>query len=965
MKKTYIRTIVLFLCFFSFSQGYSAKGYEVVEDLAKLPLLNPSLSERKVAKLKLDNKLEVYIISDPGADQSAASVCVAAGSWSDPKEYPGMAHFCEHMLFMGTATYPKEFEYMQFISDNGGNVNASTWPDRTIYMFSINNDGFEGALDRFSHFFIDPLFSTSCINRELHAVDQEHAKNLENDGWRQYMIFKETGNQDHPNACFSTGNADTLSGIPQSALKEWYESNYSANQMHLVVLSPLPMEKLIQLVLQDFSKVPNRNIAKTSLSLPMSSSQQNGRMIYVKPVKDLRMLSLAWEIPGNFASDNERWGPELIAYALGNEGENSLLSELRKEKIAESINVAPDRFGKNYLLFNIDIVLTEEGLGQIDTAIAKTFQAIAKIKETGIPPYLFHDVKKTTTLQYQYQSRDDAFHVISKHAHDILDEDLKSYPLKSLIPTKYDPEFLSAFLQLLTPESCSFFMIADPAKTKVFTDRKEKWMGAEYAVRDLPKQWLASWRDSTPSSTIGLPEENLFLPSNLQLAGGSSKQKTIVPSLISNDEGSKIYFAQDGNYLLPEIAAFFGFKSPLLDGTARSSALADLYLKAIKEKLSSSLFFASSAGINAYFSQKNLKFSIVVDGFSEKAPLLLKDIFGSLKSNSPTNEQFDIYKQSLLSAYDNASKELPIYQAMSLLASMITNDSPTSVEKYKALADISYEEFISFSQTLFETCYIEGLLYGNLKESDAKTLSSELKAILANQPFPVEKQMSRHVLVLPERQGPYMVVEKTPRQGNGVVLLLEEGPFSFEKRAASQLLSLALHDSFFDTLRTKQQTAYFARSWDMEVERQLLQYFAVQSSTHQPRDLLSRFELFLEDFAKNFSEKIPQDRFENMQKMLAIKLEMPPENLMGMSALLNSLAFEYEGDFHWMEKRIASVKSLTYSELEKTVEELLTRNNTRRLAVLMEGVLPPEYDFSYKSIDKENIADFGSYVSWK
>ena len=59
--------------------------------------------------------LEAYLISDPGVHESAAALAVEAGSWQDPKEYPGMAHFLEHMLFMGTTAYPNESEYMHYI----------------------------------------------------------------------------------------------------------------------------------------------------------------------------------------------------------------------------------------------------------------------------------------------------------------------------------------------------------------------------------------------------------------------------------------------------------------------------------------------------------------------------------------------------------------------------------------------------------------------------------------------------------------------------------------------------------------------------------------------------------------------------------------------------------------------------------------------------------------------------------
>src|SRR3990167_10492538 len=234
----------------------SLNPYTVIDDQSELTYLNPTLQNRKTLKLQLANGLEALIISDEMADQSAAAVRVGVGSWNDPFEYPGMAHFCEHMLFMGTEKYPSENEFFSLISDYAGSTNAFTAPNRTVYMFSSETDGFTALLDRFAHFFIDPLFNPANIAREMHAVDQEFAKNIENDSWREYMIFKETGSQEHPNRLFSTGNSETLAKIPQSALKEWHKANYVAGKMHLVLYSPLPLSELKQLAAGMFSAVP-------------------------------------------------------------------------------------------------------------------------------------------------------------------------------------------------------------------------------------------------------------------------------------------------------------------------------------------------------------------------------------------------------------------------------------------------------------------------------------------------------------------------------------------------------------------------------------------------------------------------------------------------------------------------------------------------------------------------------------
>jgi insulysin len=938
--------------------------YEIVADEATLPLLNPALANRKVEKLILNNGLKVYLVSDPSAEQSAAGLAVNAGSWQDPKRYPGLAHFLEHMLFMGTAAYPKEGEYMQFITDHGGKVNAYTASDRTVYMLSINNDSYAQALDRFSHFFIDPLFQPNSIDRELHAVDQEHAKNIEHDGWRQWMILKETGNLNHPNSSFSTGNAQTLSGIPRDALKKWYHTHYSANQMHLVMISPLPIEEMRALAATDFSKIPSFTVPVRGIPQELTSAEQRGHMIFIKPIKDLKQLSLSWEVPAAFSSDIDRQAPRLVAYVLGQEGNNSLIGVLKKEKIAEGIHVGYDRLSSTSVLFSIDISLTDYGLSQLDTAITRTYQAIARLKKQGFPEPLFEELCTMAQTNYQYQSHDDAYDTVAALTDSLVYEDLASFPEKTQIPSVYDPEFIDAFVDSLRPDTCVYFVLANPSKTGVLPDTKEKWMNAEYAIKELNQARLIAWEEAKPTSKIQLPESNPYLPTELNLV--ASKKETgnaERPLLLFNDAGNQVYFAQDSRYQVPEVATLFTIKTPLIDTSPKSKVLMSLYIRALKEKLSSTLFFAQNAGLSAEFAAQDLAFRINVQGFSDKAPLLLTEIFSTLKEIAPTQEELEIYRASLAADYDNASKELPIRQASELLSSILFNN-PTSSELLTAIKQISYEEFLTFAENLFATAYVEAMIYGNLTEVEADTMWNTLQTTLGSLAYPIEKQQRKQVLLLSEKYGPYMLIQNTDRQGNAVMLLIEEGDYSFEKRGVQQIVGAALHDAFFDTLRTKQQTAYLAKAWDTEEERQLLQYFAVQSSTHYPNELLARFELFLEDFGKNLKVIVPQERFDNIRNNIITLLQMPPENMPGMAAKLNKLAFEYE-DFTWIEQRIQSMQELTYDRFCTIGSEFLSRDNLRRLAILVEGVLNPEKDFRYELITKEDVRNLGSFITVK
>jgi insulysin len=98
-------------------------------------------------------------------------------------------------------------------------------------------------LDRFSRFFIDPLFDKNCTESELNAVDSEYKGYQQRDGRRISQVETLVENPGYMWYSFSVGNVDTLKKIPEStglnvreALLKFYSDNYSANVMTLAVL---------------------------------------------------------------------------------------------------------------------------------------------------------------------------------------------------------------------------------------------------------------------------------------------------------------------------------------------------------------------------------------------------------------------------------------------------------------------------------------------------------------------------------------------------------------------------------------------------------------------------------------------------------------------------------------------------------------------------------------------------------
>ena len=133
-----------------------------------MKIIKSNTDYRDYKYVQLDNNIEVLFVHDEKATVSSVSLSVGCGSYEDP--VPGCAHFLEHMLFMGNEKYPDEKYYSFFVSSHNGYCNAYTAGDHTNYYYTIDSNYLEKSLDIFSQFFISPLFSESCLSREMNAV---------------------------------------------------------------------------------------------------------------------------------------------------------------------------------------------------------------------------------------------------------------------------------------------------------------------------------------------------------------------------------------------------------------------------------------------------------------------------------------------------------------------------------------------------------------------------------------------------------------------------------------------------------------------------------------------------------------------------------------------------------------------------------------------------------------------------
>ena len=352
---------------------------------------------REYRCVQLDNGVTVCLVHDGESKTTAAAATVQIGAAADPRSLSGLAHFCEHMVFLGSEKYPIENEYKKFLAQHGGRSNASTSLHLTTFKFEVLADHAEQALDIFSNFFVSPLFTKSGTEREVNAVDSENSKNLTADVRRRLQIIKDLCDPQQYFSKFTTGNSQTLpTRNPdelvhvRDALLAFHRKHYRPDNLTVVVAGPQTLDQLQDWVVprfgtmqaqsfpemvQDMSEVeqlvhesakdvppygfhaPSASFTNP-FSVPVRTSLPS--LLTINPVRSMRRLTLLFPLPPVFKNADQS-PTSVLSHLLGHEGPDSPFALLQNQGLITSLS-AGNRFSEpTFSLFQIDMALTETG----------------------------------------------------------------------------------------------------------------------------------------------------------------------------------------------------------------------------------------------------------------------------------------------------------------------------------------------------------------------------------------------------------------------------------------------------------------------------------------------------------------------------------------------------------------------------------------------------------------------------
>lgn len=891
------------------------------------------------------------LASEPTCDKAAAALCVGVGKLQEPKGVPGLAHFCEHMLFLGTESFPDETEYKRFVKQNGGKCNASTSDALTCFQFDIMPSHLVGALDRFSQFFVAPLFTASATDREVNAVDSEHSMRITDDSRRSMATLLVDANPKHP-WHWGSGNAKSLRGGAavrgtdlHTEVVQFYRNHYSAAHMTLTVLGRESLEELRQMVEARFQTV--RNTGHSVLygdelggeELAVQRRDFVGQVLRV-PSKDTRSVEFSWQLP---EWQVPLWRSKPCSYAshlIGHEGEGSLLSALKARGWALGLVAGPDGFGC-FTHFHIKISLTEEGLSHVEEIGSLVFSCLRLLKTTPIQLWVLDEIHFLGEARFRFSDDTSPYSLVTS-----MSKRMQHYPSEFVLEAgaglpEPDAAACSRILSFFTVEDLRVCITA-----KAFDEQCtscDPWYDGKYVKMPLEEKWKKSWAaasGNSPAVIVRFPSPNPFVPTDLELRPLALQPRRapqqLSPCLRGDVPALMCFHKQDDRFLLPKSILAVRFHCSSVDADTASYLRALMWCSCVLEELNEFAYDAKIAGLAYHVHGVAGGIELNVSGFSEKHIVLLQAVVEKMRTSSSIPEHVytlvrDRYERGLKNAM---LKQRPCDYARNRVRQLLFSLSHSAEDQLEALGTLSRSSFDGENDRLFRSCHVEALMTGNVIAEDVEAAMTVVQEGLGLnntlQYLPIRAEAA-----LPAGCTLWRLRGTNVEERNGCTLLRVQLPYTREMSAMCALLVRILNPNFFAELRTRQQLGYIVQTTSSVNEGFVSVDVWVQSE-YSPDRVRACMQACWDAQIQLIAELEEVD-FALHREGLAANVAETPKNLMEEFSTFWAEITKRTYDFYWKEALVTVIRAITLDSFRSFVDQIQT---APRLWVEVKSVAP-------------------------
>lgn len=913
-----VNRLVILLCFFGLS-GCAQFSNTLHTSESSAAIIKSQNDNREYQYLTLENGLRVLLISDSNADVAAVSLDVFVGSGSDPDDRAGLAHFLEHMLFLGTKKYPDAGEYQVFIKENAGEHNAYTSFEHTNYFFNIKPDKLAPALDRFAQFFISPLFDERYAEREKNAVDSEYRARYKDEGRRKQDVLKQIVNQEHPFHKFSIGSLETLSStnVPiRNDLINFYNTWYSAKNMTLVILGADSLNNMEKMVKDYFAEIPSFDVPDNKIIQPLFNENDLPLWVNIKPEKQVRELTLFFPLPDQ--KPYFRSKPlMLVSHLLGHEGEGSLLSYLKSMNWADTVRTGSLLDYNGGTDFTLVIGLTEQGLQNQQAVVAAAFNAIERLRVEGVPRWVFDEVALVNNLEFQFKESNNPLYYVMGLTNAMHYFEPKYLLLADYVLDDYQPQLVRSILDKLVLSNCLITVVGGEFEA----DKIAPHFNVPFKVSEMTASLKKKLVHPDLLKDIRLPQKNTLLPESISLHKIATESS--VPEKIVDSDGVQLWYKPINTFLIPKSTANYNFQKIGVHDSAHSSVLLDLYVALLNDSLNELVYPAQMAGLDFALYAHARGVSLKLDGFNDKQGELLETIIQDIAQAKFSDDQFNRIKAELYKNWGNAEKQPP-YQK--LVSSWMDNMQPHrwgNVVKQQAIENITLEDVNRFADSFWREMSIVAMNNGNVSRAESIAMLGLLKRFI-----PDIKNVQPAIKIIRLNSEAVAETVSAEHADAGYVLYWQGENNQFETQSRWMVLGAALEADFFNQLRTEQQLGYIVFETYYPILSIPGLVFGVQSPVASVDKIHNAVFSFL-DYARPMLQAMTEEQLMVYKMALIHELREQPKSLTEESnEYWYDLALGVDS-FDRKERLAASIAALTINEWREFVAVISNQSYSR------------------------------------
>lgn len=888
--------------------------------------------DRQYAAIRLSNNLQVVLVSDPSLENSAASLAVGVGSAQDPIEHQGLAHYLEHMLFLGTKKFPEPDGFMKFTQANGGMTNAFTAFDTTNYLFQVNAGRYDEALNRFSDYFKSPTFDVHYSDKERQAVNNEWSMQKQQDAWILNRIDAVTGNPQSPRAKFNIGNLDTLVDTPTSklhdAMKRFYSQYYSANIMRLTLVGKQSIPELKALAEKYFSDIPNKNVPRPEITTAGLTDAETAKIISYKPNKEFKSLYVDFPMKSNKAQ--WRLKPnEYVRNLLTTEEAGTLCEQLRKMGLAISTTAyfASDLYGPDGYV-RIQVELSDAGLQRQDDVVAAIFSYVELIKRTGLSESYFRELQAMRSKDFLNASKQNPLQQAVQLTSMQFDYPVENLLNAGFVYERYDEKAIKDVLDQFNTQKVRIWRVSQQEAVT----QPIQFFDGKYEVKSLTPEAYAKLVEKAKDYKFNLPPlNNLFTDKAAPIV----ESKYVRPHEVVSKAGIEVYlqhaqyYREDKGQILLEINSGVGLKSP------KNAVLADLLTEIFKKQNTSLMdrAYNASLGLNISLSGTN-SIAFSVTGYTTKHPLLVEELLASFSKLEFIPSEFDEALTSYKQKMANKSKD-HVYRQMYAQMGRLTNKIQWTDKEYlDAAQTVTLKDVIAYYKTVKADSLLRMFAVGNYSEDAIKQMAASASKILPSKRLPKDRTVPQYALPATGKLVEFK--DSVNLADNGFLVGRFRDHKSDDEYAQLVVLNAFLDKAFFAQLRTQDQLGYVVQSMPYVVDDVPGYIMLVQSSNSDLVKIKSRLDKFRNDYVAELKDMDPANIETTKQALIANVMQKPTDFYKEASLYINEF-INAKYAFDWRDRHLTALKMVTKDDLVKIYNDFLMNEKSAGIMVQLRG----------------------------